>query len=97
MSVEITKIEWDVNRTSDSPLREDLRLFEYAKDLGYKITAKRNWHDSLQFQIGNIHIWAIREGVRAADVVDGYFKNHRNYADLKDALDSEWRKLTATV
>lgn len=71
-------------------MREDLKLMDYAKELGFEPEV-RNGHpnNGHSFVKGEAHVWLIREGWRVADLVDGYYKNHRTYPTLKEALDKE--------
>ena len=76
-------------------MREDLKLMDYAKDLGFEPEV-RNGHpnNGYSFVKGCVHVWGIREGWRVADLVIcdcgyGYYKNHRTYPTLKEALDKE--------
>lgn len=44
---------------------------------------KDGWH----FSYKNKELWQIREGFMTADVIDGGYKNHREFVGLHDALE----------
>ena len=87
----VTEVTWDMDTRN---LRDDLALFSYAVEQGFM--AKTNSRivagvpqDSLSFHKGNKIIWQSRLGWRCADIVDGYYENHRTHITLKEALDFE--------
>jgi hypothetical protein len=89
--IKITKEAWN----PDSPnLREDLAWFNYALRLGYKARASGPIIDGVPIQpiiydIKNKSIWSIGVGWICANLIDGKWCNHRNYAHLIDALHKE--------
>lgn len=40
----------------------------------------------LAFEFGVVRIWAIQEGWQTADLIDGYFTNHKKFKDLDEAI-----------
>lgn len=92
------------------PLRDDLALAAYAVSLGFELRghldaplAATHFADdgippnSLQFTIGDVHVWATQRGWRMSQLVDGVFARPTDsdfYLKLKQALDEgarHWR------
>lgn len=78
--------------------REDLKMAEYAKSKGWTIEFHEQDilygrfdppHFGLSFRRDNIHVCAVRDGWRVADIINGYYSNHRTYQSLKEALDEK--------
>jgi hypothetical protein len=67
-------------------LREDIRKIPLAVSLGYVVKEGRNFGDCNKFEKGNVVIWWSRAGWGYAELIDGYYTNHRYYAFLDDAL-----------
>lgn len=96
----LKKITWDPKKVG----REDGQLVKAAEALGFTIEtcyphsedSKEMPPDGLKFVIGNVQIWRIvctKEQVpawRAADIVSGYYKKHRTYYTLSEALCREY-------
>lgn len=73
-------------------MREDREFEQYAIDKGFTVDDSTQARNGLSFNKGVVHIWSIREGWQCADLIDGYYKNHRPYDSLKEALDGENKK-----
>lgn len=41
------------------------------------------------FTNGVRNVWATREGWQTADLIDGYYRNHKKFAGIGDALKRE--------
>lgn len=74
-------------------MREDLQLRETATSLGYGVTGDWTKGESLTFMKGVKRIWQIRTGWQCADLIsegdESYYRNHRPYETLKEALEKE--------
>ena len=74
-------------------LRDDIKCRDFAKLLGYTVIYGNNRGGALQFVKGNKTIWdtSNSKGCRwtCADLLDVYFRNHRTYPSLKEALEKE--------
>lgn len=70
-------------------MREDIEMKGHAKELGFMVTGDVDRGDSLTFRKSNTVIWRIRDGWQVADLVSGYYKNHRPCSTLKEALEKE--------
>ncbi len=94
------------------PLRDDLTLAPYALALGYEVKGHHDVkltpvpalfddggvpRDSLQFVIGDVHVWNTARGWRCSRLIDGVFEKPTAsdfFGVLKDALDAgdrNWR------
>jgi len=98
MAVEITEITWDLSHKN---LRDDLRLVPLAWKLGYKVFARNPLiagipHDSLVFELNETSIWMIKNGWRAAEIINNRYCNHRTHFNLEEALrdDQQFKAFT---
>lgn len=92
------------------PLRDDLALSAYAVMLGYTLFGHHALPlagsqfdgdgipgDSLQFVLGDVHVWATARGWRCSRLIDGMFEKPTDsdfFNKLKPALDEgarNWR------
>ena len=69
-------------------LRNDLLAIPQAEADGWVVSFKKNsWHNPASFEKNGVSVWLTSIGWKAADLVDGYYKNHRTYESLTDALE----------
>ena len=83
-------METKIKNWVDLP-REDLKNIPAMEALGYevvfsyhderadRITPNDVPHFPANFKKGDKHIWSIRGGWQTADLIGGYFKNHKPY------------------
>ena len=57
---------------------------DFAINKGYIITLSPIEGES--FKKGNRNIWRIYEGYQTADLIEGLYKNHEIFYNVKDAL-----------
>ena len=55
--------------------------------LGYE--HEKSFERGSRFTKGQRHIWAIRDGWQTADSFGGYYRNHKKFAGIGDALKRE--------
>ena len=60
------------------------RQVKTAASLGY--THDRSTEKGSSFTSGRRNIWAIREGCQTADLIKGYYRNHKKFKNLDDAI-----------
>lgn len=91
-------------------LRDDLALAAYAISVGYELRGHNDTAiavalfdyggippDSLQFMIGDVHVWSTARGWRVSRLVDGLYAKPADsdfFRHLKQALDEglrNWR------
>jgi len=62
-------------------------IAEYALNLGFQT----EWSPRFGYSFKNSHIrvWCIRGGWQCADLIDGYYQNHRPGKSLKEVLERE--------
>lgn len=85
---------------SNFPMREDLELRGYAKELGY--TEKLDWkdmlcerfdvpHNAISFAKDSRHVWYCYKGwcVATLDKETNVYDGHRYFTTLKEALEVE--------
>ncbi len=87
-TIQITQNTWGKGK------RDDLILFEFALSFGFTAWTKNKPvagipYDSLSYNKGNKWIWFCQKGWACAEIIDGYFRNHRYYSSLVDALEKE--------
>jgi hypothetical protein len=74
-------------------MREDLEQRETALAMGFQSTGDWTKGESLTFMKGAKRIWQIRNGWQCADLIqegdDSYYRNHRLYPTLEEALTKE--------
>lgn len=71
------------------PDREDEQNVELAESLGWTIDRSTCTQRGITFRRGHTSIWAIRRGWQVADLINGYYCNHRPEGRLEDALNKE--------
>ena len=69
-------------------VRQDIIQQDYATRLGYEVSLKKPG-DPYNFSKGRKVIWEVYGGWVCADIVDGFYCNHRAYGNLKEALTAE--------
>lgn len=62
-------------------------IVEFAKKYGFE--TKWSVEKGYSFQRGNTKIWPCADCWQVADLIEGYFKNHRPSKSLKEALEKE--------
>lgn len=70
-------------------LRDDITCRPLAVELGYSIDYSKGFDFSLSFDKGNKRLWYCRKGWACAEIIEGYFRNHRYYDELEEALRTE--------
>ena len=68
--------------------REDLRNVTKAIKLDFSII-NEGYGNPMTFIKGLKRIWQVSEGWQCAELTEGYFKNHRKYPTLLEALIKE--------
>lgn len=91
---------WFAGLTQREDLREDEKQRGHAIELGWTVDESKKQRYGLQFEKdeGNNRkvLWHVGQSYpvvmmwwHVADVIDGYFRNHRAYPRLIDALENE--------
>lgn len=70
-------------------MRDDIRLRPLALELGYTVEYGKSFGDCIHFKKGNKTIWDCQRGWACADLINGYYKNHRYGPDLEAMLREE--------
>ncbi len=69
--------------------REDESNVELAESLGFEVDKSEAIRNGYSFRRGDTHIWQFCNGWQVADLIDGYYRNHRPESSLSAALLSE--------
>lgn len=68
-------------------LRADLKAVPFAIKQGYEVIEGKTFADTVTFKKGNVSVWATRSVIRA-ELINGAYANHKQYATYKEALRS---------
>lgn len=64
-------------------------IIDCAKENGWDIDCSNLKERGPRFKKDEIEIWKVKEGWQCADLLDGFYKNHRPYKLIFEALNNE--------
>lgn len=84
----LERLQWYIDH-GHKKFRDDITCRPLAVELGYSIDYSKGFDFSLSFDKGNKRLWYCRKGWACAEIIEGYFRNHRYYDELEEALRTE--------